>query len=139
MKSLSRSRLFWILLIIVRIRPLSSLLWIGTTYFDLGEGLSGGKIPPPEAAAKKFQRSAESFSKWLKRVESQPELATAQEINAVRLRMVRCRRKQGQFEEAIRLVRGLLSVQPMSIEGQLEAAYTYLDAHKQTQQAPNNI
>ncbi len=108
-------------------QTLQSQFWIGLTYFDLGEGLSNGKIPPPPQAVEKFARAAEVFADALARCEADPNLAKPGQISDLRLRLVRALRKQGQFEEAQKLVADILKERPRAIDAQQEAALIFTD------------
>lgn len=108
-------------------QTIQSLFWVGLTYFDLGEGLSGGKVPAPPEALEKFARSAEVFGEALKRCEANATLATPQQVAGLRLRYVRALRRQGKYDEALKSVAEIVTARPLAIDAQQEAAALYSD------------
>lgn len=108
-------------------QTIQSLFWVGQTYFDLGEGLSGGKIPAPAESAEKFSRSAEIFQEALRRGAADAQLANPKQIADMRLRLVRALRRQGKYEDAQKLVTEILTARPLAIDAQHEAAMLFSD------------
>jgi tetratricopeptide (TPR) repeat protein len=96
----------------------NSLLWIGETYYGLGQGVSGD----PASATAYFSKAGDAYSEIIS-----GSLASAENKNAVLLRLARCRRQQQQFEEAMKILQEILVQNPMTIDAQFEAAQTLSD------------
>lgn len=96
----------------------NSLLWIGETYFGLGQGVKEDKA----AAAGYYKNASDAYAEILS-----GNLADAKSVPAIQLRQVRCKRAQGQYEEAIQIAEQVLTANPMSIDVQFEAAYALSD------------
>lgn len=91
----------------------NSLVWIGETYYGLGQG-----VPDDVAgAAAYFEKAAGAFSLILDR-----QLAAEPMATAIRLRLARCRRQQRQFEPALALALEIITKQPVQLDAQFEAA-----------------
>ncbi|MCP4786972.1 MAG: hypothetical protein GY878_25845 [Fuerstiella sp.] len=96
----------------------NSLVWIGETYFGLGQGTQ----EDVDAAAGYYQSANAAYQDILDR-----NLAEGGSAIAVKLRIVRCNRAQGQFEEGVNLAQSVLNETPLSLDVQFEAAYTLSD------------
>lgn len=96
----------------------NSLLWIGETYYGLGQGVAAD----PAAAAGYFEKAGNAYSEIL-----QQSLVSADGAPAVQLRLARCRRRQGQFTEALQLVETILTANAMNLDVQFEAAHVLSD------------
>lgn len=96
----------------------NSLLWIGETYYGLGQGVGDDK----DAAATYFTNAAGAYDEILS-----SNLAEAESIPAIQLRQVRCKRALGEYQEAISISETILAKNPMSIDVQFEAAYALTD------------
>jgi tetratricopeptide (TPR) repeat protein len=96
----------------------NSLLWIGETYYGLGQGVSGDST----SATAYFSKAGDAYSEIIS-----GSLASAENKNAVLLRLARCRRQQQQFEEAMKILQEILVQNPMTIDAQFEAAQTLSD------------
>ncbi|MFM8727109.1 MAG: tetratricopeptide repeat protein, partial [Planctomycetaceae bacterium] len=96
----------------------NSLLWIGETYYGLGQGVAAD----PSAAEGYFEKAGNAYSEIL-----QQNLVSADGAPAVQLRLARCRRRQGQFTEALQLVETILTASVMNLDVQFEAAHVLSD------------
>ncbi|MDG1897193.1 MAG: hypothetical protein P8J37_20035 [Fuerstiella sp.] len=96
----------------------NSLVWIGETYFGLGQGTQEDVV----AASGYFQKAHAAYQDILDR-----NLAEGGSVIAVKLRIVRCSRAQGQFEEGVSLAQSILNETPLSLDVQFEAAHTLSD------------
>ena len=96
----------------------NSLVWIGETYFGLGQGTQEDVV----AASGYYQQAHAAYQDILDR-----NLAEGGSVIAVKLRIVRCSRAQGQFEEGVGLAQSILNETPLSLDVQFEAAYTLSD------------
>lgn len=96
----------------------NSLLWIGETYYGLGQGVSGDAT----SAAAYFSKAGDAYSEIIS-----GGLVNADNKNAVKLRLARCRRQQKQFEEAMKYIEEILTENPMTLDAQFEAALILTD------------
>ena len=101
---------------------LSSLIWVAESFYQLGEGLSSdaGGSPPLEARAY-YDRAADAYNKALSHVDA----SDAERTDALKLRLARCRRRQGAYKQALGLLSGLLASRPKMLDAQIEAALLY--------------
>ena len=96
----------------------TSLLWIGETYYGLGQGVKADVA----AAGSYYDRATNAYQEILDN-----KLAEEGSVLAIKLRLVRCKRAQGAYEEAIALAQSILAENEVSLDVQLEAAYTLAD------------
>lgn len=96
----------------------NSLLWIGETYFGLGQGVKDDA----GAALPYFEKASAAYSNILDN-----DLATGTSVLAIRLRQVRCFRAMGRYQEAVDLASTILEQSPSSLDVQFEAAYALAD------------
>lgn len=96
----------------------NSLLWIGETYYGLGQGVSGDAA----SAAAYYSKAGDAYSEIIS-----GGLVNADNKNAVKLRLARCRRQQKQFEEAQKNIEEILTENPMTLDAQFEAALILTD------------
>lgn len=97
----------------------NSLLWIGETYFGLGQGVTGDDAA---AAGDYFTKANAAYQEILDN-----GLAEGPSILAIKLRVVRCRRAMGQYQDAVTLAQEILAENPLSLDVQFEAAHTLSD------------
>ncbi len=96
----------------------NSLLWIGETYFGLGQGVAAD----PTAAAAYYAKAADAYNEIIT-----GGLAKEGNRTAVQLRLARCRRQQKQFDEAFRLCDEILKTNPNALDAQFEVAHVLSD------------
>ena len=96
----------------------NSLLWIGETYFSLGQGAEDD----PAAAADYFNKARQAYQDILDN-----KLVEGGSVLAIKLRLVKCLRAEGNYEQAIELAKSILATNPMSLDVQFEAAGTLSD------------
>lgn len=96
----------------------NSLLWIGETYFGLGKGVKDD----PVAAPAYFQKASQAYDEILSN-----KLVEGPTVAAIQLRIIRCKRAQGLYEEGVALAQQVLTANPLSLDVQFEAAYTLAD------------
>jgi tetratricopeptide (TPR) repeat protein len=96
----------------------NSLLWIGETYYGLGQGVAGDAA----SAAAYYSKAGDAYSEIIS-----GGLVNADNKNAVKLRLGRCRRQQKQFEEALKNIEEILTENPMTLDAQFEAALILTD------------
>ena len=96
----------------------NSLLWIGETYFGLGQGVSDDVI----SAATYYEKAATAYNEILSNSLTQEPTTTA-----INLRLARCKRQQHQFAEALAITQQILAVNPLALDAQFEAAHVLSD------------
>lgn len=96
----------------------NSLLWIGETYFGLGQGVA----TDPIASAGYFAKAADAYNEIIS-----GGLATEANRTAVQLRLARCRRQQKQFDEAFRICDEILKSNANVLDAQFEVAHVLSD------------
>lgn len=96
----------------------NSLLWIGETYYGLGQGVSGDTA----SAEGYYSKAGDAYSEIIS-----GGLATAENRNAVQLRLARCRRQQKHFEDALKIVEEILGQNALTLDAQFEAAHILTD------------
>lgn len=96
----------------------NSLLWIGETYYGLGQGVTGDQT----GAAGYFEKAGNAYQEILDQ-----SLASPESRNAILLRLARCRRRQGNFADALKLSEDILTQNAMNLDAQFEAASILAD------------
>lgn len=97
----------------------NSLVWIGETYFGLGQG----SADDPAKSREYFDKAGATYEKILQEAEEQPPgWAPVEKLPAVRLRLVTCKRNQGDFQGALQLITGILEERPKALDAQFEGA-----------------
>ncbi|MEZ6042120.1 MAG: hypothetical protein R3C20_16575 [Planctomycetaceae bacterium] len=91
----------------------NSLLWIGETYFGLGQGVSEDVA----AAAAYYDKAATAYNEILTGNLTQEPTTTA-----INLRLARCRRQQLQFQDALEITKTILLQNDLALDAQFEAA-----------------
>ncbi|MCA9116243.1 MAG: hypothetical protein KDA79_14255, partial [Planctomycetaceae bacterium] len=94
----------------------NALVWIAETYNSLGTGMG-----EDSGATAYFEKAANTYADILTRAEQDPNF-TSVSLSGVRLRLVTCRRRQQNFEEALNLVAVILKEKPRALDAQFEAA-----------------
>jgi len=95
-----------------------SLVWIGETYFGMGQGASEN----PAIARKYYDKAAAAFEEIQKRQNATGDFIPGNFQVGITLRLVNCKREQGEFEEALKLITPVLKEKDKSPEVQFEAA-----------------
>ncbi len=108
----------------------NTLAWVGETYFALGEGMIAGQSSSQDDKVRGndyFNRAMLAFEEILKRASTDDKFLPPENETGVQLRMVTCKRRQGQFEAADEMGRKLLTAKPKTINAQVEMAKLYED------------
>ncbi|QDT45066.1 hypothetical protein Pan241w_51830 [Gimesia alba] len=95
-----------------------SLVWIGETYYGMGQGASEN----PAIARGYFDKAAAAFEEIQKRQDASGDFIPGNFQVGITLRLVNCKRQQGEFEEALKLITPVLKEKDNSPEVQFEAA-----------------
>ncbi|MFM8218074.1 MAG: hypothetical protein ACKOJF_04065, partial [Planctomycetaceae bacterium] len=101
-----------------------SLRWIGETYRDLGEGLSGGDRPRAEGY---FGKAIAAYRQILDEDAKAPGFIPSDQSTGVELSIIRCQRLQQVFADAEKGLLKLLKSRPKALDAQEEAARLYAD------------
>jgi len=96
----------------------NSLLWIGETYFGLGQGVAGD----PTAAADYYAKAANAYNEIIS-----GGLAAESNRTVVQLRLARCLRQQKKYDEAFRMCDEILKSNPNALDAQFEVAHVLSD------------
>lgn len=106
-----------------------TLAWTGDAYFRLGQGLDAEN---PDAADRAragalYAKASDVFRRILDRQERDPNGTSSRSSSAIRLRLARSLRRQGDFADALSLVSEVLRTNARAVDAQREAAYIYQD------------
>ncbi|QDV53177.1 DUF4366 domain-containing protein [Gimesia fumaroli] len=120
-----------------------SLVWIGETYYGMGQGAKEN----PEVARKYYDKAAAAFEEIQKRQDASGDFIPGNFQVGITLRLVNCKRQQGEYEEALKLITPVLKEKDKSPEVQFEAASILQDwagsgqgdSHKKYMQAINGM
>jgi cellulose synthase operon protein C len=100
----------------------NSLLWIAETY----TGLAEGSEDDTQKAQAYYTKAAETYNQMLAKASQTPGFVDSPgQLVGVRLRLVNCRRLQGDFQEAEDVIFAVLQERPTALEAQFEAARLY--------------
>ena len=105
-------------------RNYNTLVWVGETYYHLGEGVQEGDKARSNTY---FTKGAQAFQEILDAAANDSSFTPAGATAGVRLRLTDTKRRQGDFEEAEKLVRGILTERPNALDAQTLAAQIYQD------------
>ncbi|MAX39323.1 tetratricopeptide repeat protein [Gimesia sp.] len=95
-----------------------SLVWIGETYYGMGQGAS----EDPAVARGYYDKAAAAFEEILKRQAATGDFIPGDFQVGITLRLVNCKREQGEYEAALKLLAPILKEKEKSPEVQFEAA-----------------
>ncbi len=98
-----------------------SLIWIAETYFGLAEGSEES----PDKRKQFYASAARTYDEIIKRGTSNPAFIDAARMTGVKLRLVNCRRQEGDFESGEAIVKEILKENPRALDAQIEAASLY--------------
>jgi cellulose synthase operon protein C len=104
----------------------SALYWVAETFTNLGDSLSSdGRKPSPEAV-KNYGKAANTYEKIVEACRADPNFApTAGSLTSVQIRLARCLRRLGKYEEALDTLVEVLKIRDNLLDAQREAACTY--------------
>lgn len=100
----------------------SSLAWMGAMYISLGEG-----IEDKATAAKFFADGSKAYNDLVTKAAEDPKFCTKDQLLSAKAQLVACKRKAGEFEAAVTMMKELLKERPNAIDTQTEAAMIYQD------------
>jgi len=103
-------------------QTLGSLSWLGEQYFALGEiSTDRGKT------ATCYERASAAYDRILKRAQTEPTFATAEQLLNVKVRLVHSNRMKKDFEAAEQLLTEVLKERGTELRTQVEGASLYQD------------
>lgn len=105
---------------------LSSLTWIAETYY----GLAQSSLDNASESKTYFERAASTYLSILDRAKKEKAFSDKDRISGIRLRLANCKRRQGDFDEAEKLLRALIAERPRAADVQFEMAYVWFDQGK---------
>jgi tetratricopeptide (TPR) repeat protein len=100
----------------------NSLVWIGTMYISLGEGMEDKAI-----SARFFAQGSQAFHEVISKQAEDAKFCTPEQLLSAKAQLVVCKRKAGEFVLALELIQDLLKQRPNAIDTQSEAARIYQD------------
>lgn len=100
----------------------NSLVWIGTMYISLGEGMDDKTI-----SAKFFAQGSKAFQDVIGKQAEDAKFCTPDQLLGAKAQLVVCKRKAGEFTLALELIQDLLKQRPNAIDTQTEAARIFQD------------
>ncbi len=103
-----------------------SLGWVAETLYTLGSELDPPGKELPEAAKQCFTESANAYRRILEQCKADETFAPKPGVDLmIKVRLARCLRSLGEFNEAMDLLVEVIEAKPTAISAQIEAAYTY--------------
>ena len=105
---------------------LSSLTWIAETYY----GLAQSSLDNASESKTYFERAAATYLSILDRAKKEKAFSDKDRIAGIRLRLANCKRRQGEFDEAEKLLKELIVERPRAADVQFEMAYVWFDQGK---------
>lgn len=94
-----------------------SLIWIGETYYGLGVSSTDDE----KRSVSYFKNAADAYEQIIERAKDNTKFLDADRVTAVRLRLAACRRKLKQFDQAVALLKPILSADDSNLDAQFEA------------------
>lgn len=101
----------------------TSLIWIGETYF----GLALGSMDNPSQASGYFAKASQAYNTILERAQQDSKFVDAARLPGVKVRLVTCKRREGEYQAALDLVSSVLADRSKDLDTQMEAARVYQD------------
>lgn len=100
----------------------SSLVWIAETYFGLGQG----SAEDTHQAGLYFEKAGATYETIFDRIENKSiqGIDSAKKMGA-KMRLVTCKRHEGQFDKAVELISDILAKKPRALDAQMEAARVF--------------
>lgn len=105
---------------------LSSLTWIAETYY----GLAQSSLDNASESKTYFERAASTYLSILDRAKKEKAFSDKDRIAGIRLRLANCKRRQGEFDEAEKMLKELIAERPRAADVQFEMAYVWFDQGK---------
>ncbi len=103
----------------------NSLHWVAETFYSLGAGLDPGTREPPAQARKYYEKARDTFEKILAGLADGSLEASSGAKYGLMIRQARCMRRLGEYDAAMDQLVEVIKENPMMVDVQIEAAYTY--------------
>jgi hypothetical protein len=100
----------------------NSLNWVAGTFYSLASGLDSGPGEASSEAQPYFKQSADAYKTLAKKIDDGSFEATPQQRMALNVRTAAALRRLGQYEEAVKLLSGVLMKNNQLLDAQQEAA-----------------
>ena len=111
----------------------ASLVWVAGTLADMAEQQNQSKKSLSPAAENYYRKAIDIYTQILDRCQKDRAFAPNQAaIDGVRVRLAQCRRRLGQYGDAIKLLVRVLQRRNRMVDAQLEAAKIYEDWGEQS-------
>ena len=105
---------------------LSSLTWIAETYY----GLAQSSLDIASESKTYFERAASTYVSILDRAKKDKAFNDKDRIAGIRLRLANCKRRQGEYDAAEKMLKVLIAERPRAADVQFEMAYVWFDQGK---------
>lgn len=105
---------------------LSSLTWIAETYY----GLAQSSLDNADESKTYFERAAATYISILDRAKKDKAFNDKDRVAGIRLRLANCKRRQGEFDTAEKMLKELIAERPRAADVQFEMAYVWFDQGK---------
>jgi hypothetical protein len=102
----------------------NTLNWVADTYSNLGDGLEAGDASKAESY---FGKAAAAMQLLLDSESAKPGMIPAPAILAVKLKLVKCKRRQKSFDAAQQMLTEILKEKGKAVDVQEEAAQLFQD------------
>ncbi|MFP6613015.1 MAG: hypothetical protein VB835_11950 [Pirellulales bacterium] len=103
----------------------ANLIWTAETYFELGKSNDAGEGQATKVAAKYYRNAAQTYKKILDTETSKPGfLKNPRQRTTIEMRLAECYRRQGEYENALQLLAGILKRKQANLTVQTKAAET---------------
>lgn len=103
----------------------ANLIWTAETYFELGKSYDVGEGQATEAAAKYYGDAALTYKKILDTETAKPGfLKNPRQRTTIEMRLAECQRRQGDYDDALKLLSGILKRKQANLTVQAKAAET---------------
>lgn len=109
----------------------STLNWVAATFYSLGSGFDPGGDTVLDQAKAYYEKAVTTDQQIVELAKAAANFASPESLLSVRLRMARCLRRTGKFQEAVELVVTILQEKEALLDAQKEVAYAFMDWARQ--------
>ncbi|NLF08366.1 MAG: hypothetical protein GX594_10360 [Pirellulaceae bacterium] len=105
-----------------------ALLWVAETFIELGNSLSPAAGPLSPEGQQLYAKAAMAYGRIIDICRKDKEFAPREGVaTAIQIRLARCIRRLGKYQDALDLLVEILAVNPDLLNAQIEASRTYQD------------
>jgi tetratricopeptide (TPR) repeat protein len=101
--------------------------WVAETFYGMGEAFDTNKTALTPEAKRYFEKADQQFKRILDKAAKTSGWLDERLAVQIQLRAASCKRKLGDFAGAVAALEAILLKNPMMVNVQVEAAYTYQD------------